>query len=353
MNILKSSKKIGLPPGSIVFTGEQKVDKVFVRYLEYNKEAMQEQIFEEEAFQNVHQPKEEVVQWYDIRGLHDTELIAAVGETFHVHPLALEDIADTSQRPKLDEYESGIFVSLKAFQFDSKAEEVVFEQVAFYLGNGFLISFQERADDLFKIIRERIEKGKGHVRKKGADYLLYVLLDSIVDRYYVGLESVEERIEHLEMQIVKSVESDYRTKIYSLKQEMLKIRKSVVPLREMMNGFKELEGELVEEKTMLFIRDLRDHIVQTIDLIETYRDNLNSLQDLYLSELSYRMNNVMQVLAVVSAIFIPLTFIAGVYGMNFDHIPELHWQNGYFIIISIMFAIAILLLWYFKKKKWL
>lgn len=353
MSIIKRAKKIGLPPGSIVFTGEQKVENTFIHYLEYNEHKINDQTFDSGELLTVHYPVEELVQWYEIRGLHDTHLMKEVGQIFQVHPLALENIVDINQRPKLDEYEDGIFITLKAFHFDSVSNEVTFEQIAFYLGDGFLLSFQEQSYDLFKNVRERIEKGRGRVRKKGADYLLYILLDNIVDQYYVNLEKIEEYIEQLEIQIMESVNNDYRTKIYALKQEMLKIRKAVMPLREVINVFKELEGELIEEKTMLFLRDLRDHIIQTMDLIETYRDNLNSLQDLYLSELSYRMNNVMQLLAIVSTIFIPLTFIAGIYGMNFENIPELHWKNGYFIALSVMLCIVLLMLLFFRRKKWL
>lgn len=349
----KKKTNIGLPPGSVIFTGEQKVEQTLIHYTEYNSERISEETYTNGVLETVHDFVEEVVQWYDIRGLHDTTLIESIGQKFKVHPLALEDIADTNQRPKLDEYETGIFITLKSFQFDAEKAEVIFEQVAFYLGDGFLLSFQERADDLFKGIRERIEKGRGHVRKKGADYLLYVLLDSVVDQYYIALEAIEENIEQLEINIMESLERSHRTRIHALKQEMLKIRKAVVPLREMTNGFKELEAAMISEKTMLFLRDLRDHIIQTIDLIETYRDNLNSLQELYLSELSFRMNNVMQVLAVVSTIFIPLTFIAGIYGMNFEYIPELHWRNGYFIIVGFMFCMAVIMLWFFKRRKWL
>lgn len=349
----KKRKKAGLPPGSVIFTGKRKVDKINIHYLQFNETEIQEQVLDNRSITDFHKPVEEYVQWYDLRGLHDTVLIEEIGKVFSVHPLALEDIADTAQRPKMDEYESGIFITFRAFSFNSADWKVHFEQLALYLGKGFVLSFQENADDLFFSIRDRLHKGGGRVRKRGADYLTYTLLDAVIDRYYLVLDEIEAAIEDLEKAITETASNENRGRIYDLKQEMLLIRKSVIPLRELTRGLLDSENNLIQESTELYIRDLRDHVVQIVDLIETYRDNLNSLQDLYLSELSYRMNSVMQVLTIVSTIFIPLTFLAGIYGMNFENMPELHWKNAYFILLGLMAVIALFLFWFFRKNKWL
>jgi len=351
--LLSSKKKIGLPPGSIVFTGDRKVEQIHLHYLQYNEQEIEDQAIDNETITDFHQPVEEYIQWYDVRGLHDTALIEEIGTIFKVHPLALEDIADTYQRPKLDEYEKGIFITLKAFSFDRTLRKVKLEQVAFYLGEGYLLTFQEDSTDLFEGIRVRLKNGRGRIRKRGADYLLYALIDTIIDQYYIALEQVEQVVEEIEQDIIERQSRENRTKIYDLKQEMLLIRKTTIPLRELSNQLMDTENELIHENTEPYLRDLRDHIIQTLDLIETYRENLNSLQDLHLSELSFQMNTVMQVLAIVSTIFIPLTFLAGIYGMNFEYMPELKWKYSYFVLLTVMAVLFILMLWFFRRKKWL
>jgi len=345
-------KKTGLPPGSVVFTGKKKVDKVLINYLEYNEDNIKEVNPENHIIDTFHEPEDSLVQWYDIRGLHDVNIINKIGTTFKLHPLILEDIVDTQQRPKYEEYDEGIVVVLKALSFDSNAVKVRAEQVSIYLGTNFLLSFQEDETDLFQLIRDRVHAGKGRIRKKNADYLIYALLDSIMDNYYTVLDQIELIIENLESSILNDPGKNSKGEIHHLKQEMLVIRKTIAPLREAISRFSKSEHELISDNTKIFLRDLYDHNIQLLDTAETYRDMLNSLQDLYLSEISFKMNQVMQVLTLITSIFVPLSFLAGLYGMNFEYIPELTFKYGYFVLLSVMFIIGGSMLYYFKKEKW-
>jgi len=345
-------KKTGLPPGSVVFTGKKKVDKVLINYLEYNEDNIKEVNPENHIIDTFHEPEDSLVQWYDIRGLHDVNIINKIGTTFKLHPLILEDIVDTQQRPKYEEYDEGIVVVLKALSFDSNAVKVRAEQVSIYLGTNFLLSFQEDETDLFQLIRDRVHAGKGRIRKKNADYLIYALLDSIMDNYYTVLDQIELIIENLESSILNDPGKNSKGEIHHLKQEMLVIRKTIAPLREAISRFSKSEHELISDNTKIFLRDLYDHNIQLLDTAETYRDMLNSLQDLYLSEISFKMNQVMQVLTLITSIFVPLSFLAGLYGMNFEYIPELTFKYGYFVLLIVMFIIGGSMLYYFKKEKW-
>ncbi len=349
----KRRKKIGLPPGSVVFTGNQKVEKINLHYLQYDAEYLEEKTLDNHKNITFHQSPEEKVDWYDLRGLHDTELIELLGKTFQIHPLILEDIADIHQRPKFDEYESGNFIVLRALSFDKSHLKIKTEQVALFFRKGLLFSFQETESDLFEAVRQRIQSSKGKVRQRGADYLCYALLDNITDQYYIVLDEMETIIETLEDDLLKNPDNSIKERIHHLKKELLIVRKSVAPLREAIARFAKSESNLIEENSAVFIRDLYDHTVQIIDMVETYRDALNGLQDLYLSEISFKMNQVMQVLTIITTIFVPLSFLAGLYGMNFDNIPELHFKYGYFILLGVMFIIGTGFLLWFRKKKWL
>lgn len=345
-------KKTGLPPGSVIFTGKRKVEKISIHYLEYDDQTIDDQVLNNQTITDFHTPTVDYIQWYDIRGLHDTELIAEIGRLFQVHTLILEDIVDVGQRPKLEELDQGLFITLKAISFDVTRKVVLTEQVAFYVGDGFLLSFQEDQNDLFGEIRGRLLKSNGKIRSRNVDYLLYALIDLIVDKYFIALDLIEEQIELLEYEIAESFSTDKRATIYQLKQEMITVRKTTGPLRELLNIIIKTDHFLVADTTERYFRDLRDHVIQIIDLVETYRENLNSLQDLFLSEMSHRTNSVMQVLTIVSTIFIPLTFLAGIYGMNFDHIPELQWPNGYFILLGVMLVIVVGMITFFRRKGW-
>lgn len=340
----------GLPPGTSVFIGEQKVDKPIVTLVQFNET----QFFEKQATDGV--PTAEVgdfINWYDVKGLHDVALIDKIGKQHKVHDLVLEDISDTQQRPKFEEYDDGIFITLKALTFDPENQEILTEHIALYAGPNFVLSFQEKDDDTFAAVRERIRNSSGRIRQRKSDYLAYALADSVVDYYFVILDQIQDVIESVEEEILYNPNNWSKSKIHHLKLQMLTLRKSLLPLREAINWFAKSECVIVQESTDVFTRDLYDHIVQVIDMVETYRDILNGLYDLYLSEIGYRTNNVVRVLTIISTIFMPLTFLVGVYGMNFDNLPELHWKYGYYLVWGMMILLVIGMLIYFRRKKWL
>jgi magnesium transporter len=346
----RKRKKSGLPPGSLIYTGERKIANPNVTLLQYNESSLEEK---QQVGEEVVLPEDGNVTWYDIRGLHEIGLVEKIGGIFDIHPLVQEDILNIHQRPKFEEHTNGFFIVFQALSFDGKKLVVQFEQVSLFVGKNFLISFQEDASDLFTAVRERLASGRGRIRMRGPDYLAYALVDSVVDNYYLILDDIEEAIEKMEADILEGRASDIKSRIHKLKREMIGLRKSVAPLREAVNRFARAEHELISQESVIFLRDLHDHMVQVMDTIETSRDTLTGMQDLYLSELSYRMNNVMQVLTIIATIFIPLTFLAGVYGMNFDNMPELHWKYGYFAVWAIMVVIALGLIRYFRTKRWL
>ncbi len=350
---IKRNKKTGLAPGTIVFTGNQKVEKVLIHYMKYNNEILEE--IEIDSHNEVHLPvsPKDRVDWYDVRGMHDTELIEVFGKAFNIHPLVLEDTIDINQRPTFDVYTDGIFLSLRAITFDRETLEVRKEHVAMYFYEGFLISFQESESDLFASVRKRLTSSSGRIRQRGSDYLAYALADSIVDDYYVALEEMEIVIEDLEEKMMDELDIKDKSSIHTLRKELLVLRKSVAPLREAVGHFSKTDSPFVQEDSQMYIRDLYEHTVQVVDAVESYRDILNGLQDLFLSEVSFKMNQVMQLLTLISVIFIPITFLAGLYGMNFDNIPELHHENGYHILLIVMAVIATVLFILFKRKKWM
>lgn len=345
-------KKIGLPPGSVIYTGNRNVGKIKMHYIQYDEKSLQEKELDNHGEFVFHHLHNEKVDWYDIRGIHDTTLIEQIGNTFDIHPLILEDVSNIHQRPKFEEYENGIFVIIKALAFDKTKLEITTEQVALYFRNGLVVSFQETESDLFEFVRKRIQSGKGRIRQRGADYLVYALVDVIVDNYFLVLEDIELEIELLEESVLETQDSGIKSNIHLLKKELMVIRKSIAPLREAIGRFAKTDSPFVAENTAFYLRDLYDHTIQVMDLVESFRDLLNGLQDLFISEVSFKMNQVIQVLTIVSTIFIPLTFLAGIYGMNFENIPELHWKYGYFILWGLMVFIFVGLLFFFKRKKW-
>jgi len=291
--------------------------------------------------------------WVTVTGLHDIDLIKSLGQHFGIHPLILEDIVNTGQRPKAEDYDDYIFVVLKMLFYDAAANHITAEQVSFILGARYLISFQEVEGDVFNFVRERIRKGKGRIRKSGPDYLAYALMDAVVDHYFTILERLGEQIEQLEEELLKNHSPHTMQRIHSLKREMIFLRKQVWPLRDLLNFLMREESALVQESTDLFLRDVYDHTIQVIDTIDSFRDVLTGMLDLYLSTLSNKMNEVMKVLTIIATIFIPLTFIAGIYGMNFKFMPELEWKWSYPILWMLLLAIFVIMLFWFKRQKWL
>ena len=298
------------------------------------------------------------VTWINIDGLRDAEAIDKLGARFGLHPLILEDILNTSERPKIEDYGEYLFAVLKVFFADpngagpeARGDRML--QASLVLGSNFVISFGERENPIFDAVRDRIRKGKGRLRKLKADYLAYSLIDAIVDSYFVILEKLGEEVEDLEDELIAEPRRELLQRIHGLKREMIALRKSVWPLREVVNNMERLETPLITPATDIFLRDVYDHTIQVIDNVETYRDILSGMLETYLSSVSYRMNEVMKVLTIIATIFIPITFIVGVYGMNFRHMPELEWHAGYYLVWGVILAVVVVMLLFFKRKKWL
>jgi magnesium transporter len=351
--IQKRSVKGGLPPGTLVHIGERKVAETKIRTIVYDERHVHEQVLE--AVQEFHPLEEQTgVTWINIDGLHEAEALGEFGAQFGLHPLVVEDILNTGQRPKLEDYGEYLFVVLKSlYHIDATSKEPEIEQISLILGPNYVLSFQEREGDEFDSIRDRIHTGKGRVRKVGADYLLYALIDLIVDQYFGVLERFGDRIGSLEEELIADPTTETLHTIHHLKREMALLRKSVWPLREVIGRLERSESPLIRESTGLYLRDVYDHTIQVIDAVETFRDMLSGMLDIYLSSVSNRMNEVMKVLTIIATVFIPLTFIAGLYGMNFRYMPELEWPWGYPLVWMAMVIIALLMVIYFRKKRWL
>jgi magnesium transporter len=349
--IKRVSRKAGMPPGTLVHVGEKKTDKPRIRVIDYTERKLRESEFTkpEDTFPY---RSGKSVSWINVDGLHDVGLIEKIGKHFGIHPLVLEDIVNTDQRPKAEDHEDHVFIVLKMLYLGD-APDVRSEQVGIVLGKNYLISFQERPGDVFESVRERIRKTRGRIRKSGTDYLAYALVDSVVDNYFNVLESLGERIEELEEELLSNPMSSTLKKIHSMKRELIYLRKSIWPLREAISSLTRRESRLISEDSVIFLRDVYDHTIQVIDTVEGLRDTVSGMLDTYLSSISNRMNEVMKVLTIIATIFIPLTFIAGIYGMNFEYMPELKWMYGYFAVWAVMITVAIVMSAYFRRKGWL
>ncbi|WP_274475652.1 magnesium/cobalt transporter CorA [Mangrovimonas aestuarii] len=345
-------KNLGLSPGTVIYTGKKAKEKLSIDVFDYNDSELEET--EIESLDEIIKFKStDTTTWINVNGLNHTDAIEKIGDQYQLHPLILEDMVNTSQRPKIDEYEDYIFVILKMLYYDND-ENIIIEQVSFVLGQNFVLSFQESEGDVFNSVRERIRSGKGRIRHMGSDYLLFALIDSVVDHYYLVAETMGNKIEDLETVLFDGEFKDnISQQVQLLKRELLKVRRSMFPLREIISRIEKSEHNLIQNKNIQFYRDVYDHIIQLSDTIEIYREMIWSLMDMYMTAISNKMNEVMKVLTIIATIFIPLSFIAGVYGMNFDHIPELHYKYGYYILWCVMILIFLGMLYYFKRKKWL
>ncbi len=348
----KHSKKAGLPPGTLVHIGEKKTEKVRITLIDYTEQDFQERTVDniEECFPFKETPS---ITWINIDGLHQIETIEKIGRHFELHPLILEDILNTGQRPKHEDYEKYLFTVLKMLSYRDENQCIQSEQVSLILGKNVVISFQEAVGDVFEQIRDRIRHAKGRIRKMSADYLAYALIDAIVDNYFVILERLGEQVEFIEEELITKPTEKTLQQIHGIKQELLFLRKSVWPLRELTSNLEKTESPLIMDATKPYLRDVYDHTIQIIDTVESFRDMVSGMLDIYLSSISNRMNAVMKVLTIIATIFIPLTFIAGIYGMNFKGMPELEWKWGYPIVLIVMAVVGITMLIYFKRKKWL
>lgn len=351
--IKRTSRKVGLPPGSLVHIGEQKIERTRIKIMDYDQEHVREREVAtiEECFPFKEEPS---TTWINIDGLHEVDVIEKIGNHFGIHPLILEDIVNTGQRPKMEDFGEYVYITLRMLYLENESRDIHDEQVSIILGNNFVISFQERVGDVFEPVRERIRSGKIRVKNRKADHIAYALIDGIVDNYFIILEKLGERIEALEEDLLRGPSADIPRTLHDLKRKMISLRKSVWPLRELISGLERADSPLILETTSLYLKDVYDHTIQVIDTIESYRDMTSGMLDTYLTNVSNRMNEVMKVLTIIATIFIPLTFFAGIYGMNFEHMPELGWRwiypLGFWIAIAV---IAGSMLLFFKRKKWL
>jgi magnesium transporter len=349
----KRKSKLGLAPGSLVFTGQKKMAQVDITLMHYAEGHFEEKF--PKSIAEVIQMKESFpgINWINIDGLHDENTVEEICTYLGIHNLTMEDILSVGQRPKIEEHTDYLHVVLKMFMLDPADDSIDDEQLTFILKGNTLISFQEKTGDVFDGVRKRIQENKGFIRKRGADYLLYALLDSVVDHYFIILEIFGEKLEDVETALLENPDKNTLNKLHLLRRETLNLRRSVYPLREVVSRFEKLEEPIIHKDTQIFIRDLYDHTIQVIETIEVFRDMASGLLDLYMNSVSNKMNEIMKVLTIMASIFIPLTFIAGVYGMNFEYMPELQYKNGYFVVWLVMVLVFVGMLVYFKKKKWL
>jgi magnesium transporter len=342
--------KIGAPPGTLIYYGEDQTEKVRITLIEYNEGQFIEKTFNDvqECLANVNM---NMVKWINVDGIHDVTLVETLGKHFNIHPLTLEDIVNTNQRPKFEDYDNYVVSIMKMIYYETELRS---EQLTVVLMDGMVISFQEvHGGDAFDLIRTRIRQGKGRIRKMGADYLAYALIDAVVDCYFTILEKIGDRIELLEEELITEPSRETMQQLHAMKREMIFVRKAVWPMRDMINNFERSESELIRPTTDVYLRDVHDHTIRIIDTVETFRDLLSGMMDIYLSSVSNKMNEVMKMLTIITTIFVPVTFIAGVYGMNFDYMPELHSKWGYPAVWAVMLTVIITLVVYFRRKKWL
>lgn len=345
-------KKIGVSPGSLIYVGDKTDEPVRISVLTFTEEDVHERT--EVPVEAVFQHEDAgTVTWINVSGIHDMAVMDAIGKRFRLHPLVLEDLVNTQHRVKIDEYENYLFIVLKMIFAEPGDAQLQFEHICIILGRGFLISFQEREGDVFASVRERIRKGKSRIRKSGAGYLAYALMDTVIDHYFLVLEQIGDDIEILQQEAFERPNKKTLAAIHAARRQVVILRKSIWPLREMMSGLLRGESELIEGHVMIYLQDVYDHVIQVMDTVETYRDLLTDVLDSYMSSVSQKMNEIMKVLTVIATLFIPLTFFAGVYGMNFTYMPELGWRYGYpvFWILTVVVFVAMVV--WFKTRKWL
>src|SRR5689334_980102 len=348
--VQKRSKKTGLPPGTLVHIGEHKSEKVTITTFHYTGTSCEEQQLEQ--LERLSPPADESVMWINVGGVHKVEVVEVLGKQFSLHPLLLVDVANTDQRPKLDDYETYIFLVMKMLSLPNR-QEIAVEQVSLVLGRNYVLSFQENGTDVFQPVRERLRGGKGRLRQADSDYLLYALVDAIVDQYFAVLELMGERLEAVQQAVVDDPKPETLNDIHALKRQLLFLRRAVWPLRDVMNNLSRSDCRFLHDPTKVFFRDVYDHVVQIVDTIETLREMVSASLDIYLSSVSYRLNAVMRVLTVITTIFMPLSFIASIYGMNFEYMPELKSPWGYPVALAVMAVVGMAMLVLFRKKRWL
>jgi magnesium transporter len=353
VKMVRKSHKAGLPPGTLIHVGELKSSISIVTVCGYDQDLYWEKKTDDVEECRALLEERAPVRWVNIDGLAGINLLQEIGGYFNLHQLTLEDILNTDQRPRQEPYNNYTYVVLKALNYNEEEKKVESEQVSLIIGSDYVFSISERETDIFESLRKRIAAGKGNIRKQGADYLAYSLLDIIVDNYFSVLEKVGERLEALEEMLLTSPDEKTLQAVHFYKREMLGMRQAIWPLREALIGLEQSDSVFVHTDTALHLRDVYFHAVQIIDTIEIYREMLSVMLEIYLSSVNNRLNEVMKILTIFAAIFIPLTLISGIYGMNFIYMPELNWRYGYQFALGLMVVVAAIMLHYFKRKNWL
>ena len=356
LNLEKRKKKTGLPPGSLVYTGKKDF-KTKITLTEYDKENFSEKIIEEienciEFTSERESPDQNTVKWIKVNGFRDVENLKKLGSCFNLHPLVLEDVLNTNQRPKVEEYDNYLYIVLKLFEMSSD-EQIITKQMSFILEQNRVISFQDDDDPILELIIKRLKTEDTQIRNKGADFLLYSLIDTIIDSYFLDLESLEDKIEFVEENLIEKATPEVLQKIHNIKMDIITLRKTIWPLREMLSTLESCEYLQINKSTDYYLRDVYDHSIQVFDILESFRDRVSEMLDIYLSSTSNKLNEIVRVLTVISTVFIPATFIVGLYGMNFRNMPELDQPIGYPAVLAAIFIISVSMLVYFRKKKWI
>lgn len=354
----KSTKALNQAPGTLTYIGRKESAETKLEVIDYSKDSFERHLSTnpEDAFNFENENK---ITWINIDGLSNTAEIEKLGKYYDLHPLIMEDLVNTNQRPKIDEFQDYIFVVVKMLYFPKEAKDrnngdLIVEHVSLVMGKDYVLTFQEADGDVFENVRDRLEHSKGRIRTNGADYLLFCLLDAIIDQYFEVVDLIGDKIEQLEETLFQSEPNDEITfEIQELKRTILRIRRAVFPLREVLSRLEKLDNTLIEDKTRNYFRDIYDHILQVSENIDIYREMTRGLMDMYMTTISNKMNEVMKVLTIIATIFIPLTFIAGVYGMNFEFMPELTWKYSYFVLWGIMLVVFLLMIYYFRRKNWI
>ncbi len=352
-NTLKrQQKKVGLPPGSLVFTGDKSDVAPSITLISYTHDNIQEK-HEKNLEDCLSARIENGVTWLNVDGLQNVDLIKQIGKTYDLHPLVLEDILNPVQRAKIETFDKYIFIVMKLMLWQEDKNNFTVQQISLILGNDFVLTFQEKRCELFATIQNALRSSQGRIREQRADYLTYILMDTIVDHYFIILEKLGDQIENVEQMIITDPTKKNIHSLYRLKRKIFTFRKTAWPVREIINHLLQTKFSFISDFVLPYFRDVYDHIMQIVDTVETFRDMLGSMLDVYLSSLTNRINEVMKVLTIIATLFIPLTFVASIYGMNFKYMPELQWKCGYFIVLGVMVLMVIGMLIYFRRKKWI
>jgi len=346
-------KTVGHAPGSLISKEKTGLQPLIFNLIKYGPDHALEERSPDNLVESFPFDPQVPVNWLNIDGSHEVDHLEEIGTRLNIHPLVLEDILNTSQRPKMEDYDEYLFIELNMLAWNDEDSRVDAEQISLLLGENYLVTFQEQEMDEFEPVRKRIREGKGRLRKSGPDYLAYSLIDAVVDNYFIILENLGEKIEDLEDELVTDPVPETLHAIHDLKRELIFLRKSVWPLREVISSLERGESNLFRDSTLIYLRDVYDHIIQIIDTVETFREMASGMLDIYLSSVNNRMNEIMKVLTMISTIFIPLSFLVGLYGMNFEYMPELHWKWGYAMVWGIVLMIVVGMIVYFRRKKWL